>query len=47
MDVWYVENRSLLLDLRIMLLTLVKVIAREGINAEGEATMKRFEGTDE
>lgn len=45
LDVWYVDNRSLWLDLKILLLTLKKVFVREGISAEGEATMKRFEGT--
>lgn len=44
LDVWYVDNRSMLLDLKILLLTLRKVFAREGINSEGEATMPRFTG---
>jgi lipopolysaccharide/colanic/teichoic acid biosynthesis glycosyltransferase len=44
LDVWYVDNRSLWLDLRILWLTLRKVLAREGINAPGEATMPRFTG---
>lgn len=43
-DVWYAENRSLALDLKILLLTVSKVLKREGISAEGEATMPRFEG---
>lgn len=43
-DVWYVENHSLLLDLKILLATVVKVLKREGISAEGEVTMPRFEG---
>lgn len=43
-DVWYVENRSLGLDLKILLATVVKVLRREGISAEGEITMPRFEG---
>ena len=47
LDLWYVENRSLLLDLRILLLTVKKVIIREGITAEGEATMKKFTGNRE
>jgi len=42
LDVWYVDNRSFWLDLKIILLTLKKVVVREGINAVGEATMKRF-----
>lgn len=44
LDVWYVEHRSFWLDLRILWLTARKVFAREGINAEGEATMHRFTG---
>ncbi|QQE87170.1 sugar transferase [Azotobacter chroococcum] len=45
LDVWYVDHRSFRLDLRILLLTLKRVLAREGINAEGEATMARFTGS--
>jgi lipopolysaccharide/colanic/teichoic acid biosynthesis glycosyltransferase len=45
LDVWYVENRSLSLDVRIILLTIKKTLAREGISAEGEATMPPFLGT--
>lgn len=44
LDVWYVENQSLWLDLKILWLTLVKVVRRDGINADGEATMARFRG---
>lgn len=44
LDVWYVDNRSLALDGRIMVMTLVKVLKRDGISADGEATMPRFEG---
>jgi lipopolysaccharide/colanic/teichoic acid biosynthesis glycosyltransferase len=43
-DVWYVDNRSVLLDLKILWLTMRKVLIREGINAAGEATMPRFNG---
>lgn len=46
-DVWYAENRSLALDLKILLMTVSKVLKREGISAEGEATMPRFEGNRE
>lgn len=46
LDVWYVDHRNLLLDLRIIWLTIRKVIVRDGISAEGEATMARFEGTE-
>lgn len=43
-DVWYVENRSLLLDVRILLKTLVSVVMRDGISNEGHATMPPFSG---
>jgi len=45
LDVWYVTHRSLALDLRILTLTVAKVLRREGIAAAGEATMARFHGT--
>lgn len=45
LDVWYVDHRSLRLDLRILRLTLKRVLVREGINAAGEATMARFTGS--
>lgn len=44
LDVWYVDHRSLWLDLRILWLTVRKVIVREGISAQGDATMPRFTG---
>ena len=44
-DVWYVDHHSLLLDLRILLLTVLKVLRAEGIRSEGHATMERFRGT--
>ncbi|MCX7559703.1 sugar transferase [Sulfitobacter sp. F26204] len=44
LDVWYVDNRSLWLDLKIIWLTLRKVIKRDGISAAGEATMSKFTG---
>ena len=44
LDVWYVDHRSLALDLRILWMTVRKVFAREGISAAGEATMARFTG---
>lgn len=43
MDVEYVDNRSLLLDLRILWMTIATVFAREGISADGHATMEPFE----
>jgi lipopolysaccharide/colanic/teichoic acid biosynthesis glycosyltransferase len=45
LDLWYVENRSLWLDLKIVWLTIRKVIKRDGISAEGEATMPKFTGS--
>jgi lipopolysaccharide/colanic/teichoic acid biosynthesis glycosyltransferase len=44
LDVWYVDNQSLWLDIKILCLTVKKVLARDGISAEGEATMPRFTG---
>jgi lipopolysaccharide/colanic/teichoic acid biosynthesis glycosyltransferase len=44
LDVWYVDNRSLWLDLKIIWLTIRKVLQREGISAAGEATMPKFTG---
>ncbi len=44
LDVWYVDNRSIWLDMRILWLTIKKVLLRDGISAEGEATMKKFTG---
>lgn len=44
LDVWYVNNRSLWLDIKILFLTVKKVLVRDGINAEGEATMPKFTG---
>lgn len=45
LDVWYVENQSFWLDLKILFLTLKKVLMRDGISAEGEATMPKFTGS--
>ena len=45
LDVWYVDHRSLALDLKILVLTLLKVIRRDGISAAGDATMPEFMGT--
>lgn len=46
LDTWYVEHQSLWLDLKIMLKTVKKVIAKDDISAEGEATMTKFTGSD-
>lgn len=45
LDVWYVDNRSLRLDMKILWLTVRKVLVREGVSADGEATMSKFTGT--
>jgi lipopolysaccharide/colanic/teichoic acid biosynthesis glycosyltransferase len=45
-DVWYVENISFLLDLKILFLTIKKVFAREGISAEGQVTIEAFKGNE-
>ena len=44
LDTWYVDNQSTLLDFKIMFQTVHKVLAKDDISAEGEATMTRFEG---
>jgi sugar transferase EpsL len=46
LDVWYVNNRSFILDLKILFLTLFKVIISEGINQPGNVTMKSFNGNN-
>lgn len=46
MDVWYAENRTFLTDLKIIFMTVIKVIEREGITEEGESTATAFEGND-
>ncbi|MFW6133022.1 MAG: sugar transferase [Planctomycetota bacterium] len=45
MDVWYVENWTLLLDLRILLRTLLYVVKREDVSPQGHVTMEEFKGT--
>lgn len=45
LDVWYVNNWSILLDLKILLMTIITVIRREGISSEGHATMAEFRGS--
>ena len=47
LDVWYVDNRSMVLDLKILWLTLIKVLQAEGVSGEGSATMPEFMGSDE
>jgi sugar transferase EpsL len=45
LDVWYVDNWSFALDLKILFMTLVKLFAREGISAAGHVTMPEFRGS--
>jgi lipopolysaccharide/colanic/teichoic acid biosynthesis glycosyltransferase len=44
LDVWYVDNRSLWLDMTIIFMTIWKILKREGINQPGHATMEEFRG---
>ena len=46
LDIWYVDNQSFWLDLKIFWMTLVKVLKAEGISPEGSATMPEFMGTE-
>ncbi|MCW8886581.1 MAG: sugar transferase [Motiliproteus sp.] len=46
MDVWYVDNQSFFLDLKILMLTVFKVIGRKDVSAESHATMPRFKGSN-
>ena len=45
LDIWYVEHRSFFLDLKILWLTLLKTLRREGISHEGDVAMPRFKGS--
>lgn len=45
LDIWYVEHRNFLLDLKILWLTLLKTLRREGISHEGDIAMPRFKGS--
>jgi len=44
LDVWYVDNQSFWLDMKILLLTVKRVLVRDGISADGEVTMTKFTG---
>lgn len=46
LDVWYVDHQSVWLDIKILVLTVLKVIKREGINANNDATMPMFKGKE-
>lgn len=45
LDIWYVDNHSVRLDFKILCMTVARVLKREGISAQGEATMARFNGS--
>lgn len=47
LDVWYVDNQSLLLDIKILFLTVKKVFLREGISADGHVTIEPFKGSND
>lgn len=47
MDVWYVDNWSFWLDIKILIMTVIKVLKREGISEPGQATVSEFMGTEE
>ena len=46
LDVWYVDNQSILLDIKILWLTIKKVIRRDGINQDGQTTAEYFKGNN-
>ena len=46
LDVWYVDNHNLWLDIKILLLTVRKVLVRDGISSAGEVTASKFTGVD-
>lgn len=45
LDVWYVDNKSFLLDCKILLLTILKTLRKDGINQPGQATTEKFKGS--
>lgn len=45
LDVWYVDNRSIFLDLKILFLTVKKVVSQEGISQQGQTTTEKFHGS--
>lgn len=44
-DLWYVDNQSLVLDFKILILTIIRVLKKDGVSADGEATMSKFTGS--
>ena len=47
LDIWYVDNQSFLLDIKILFLTIKKVFKKEGVSSANHVTMERFAGNDE
>ena len=47
LDVWYVDNRTFFLDIRILILTVLRVFQRHGVNAHGDVTMPAFTGRED
>jgi len=47
MDTWYIDNANFFLDIKIICLTVLKVLKREGITREGQVTIKEFDGSEE
>ncbi len=47
LDVWYVDNRSIWLDLKILFLTIKRIVSRDGVSQNGHVTMKKFRGSVE
>ncbi|KTC81426.1 sugar transferase [Legionella brunensis] len=47
LDVWYIDNQSLWLDIKIMFLTIKKVLIRDGITSEGSVTAEKFKGSQQ
>jgi lipopolysaccharide/colanic/teichoic acid biosynthesis glycosyltransferase len=47
LDIWYVDNESLWLDIKILFLTVKKVLTKDGISADNHVTMERFTGNDQ
>jgi len=47
LDTWYVDNQSLWLDIKILFKTVKKVVIKDGISADGEATMSKFTGSQD
>jgi len=46
LDLWYVKNRTLLLDIKILCMTVIQVFKQSEVNQEGQATMEKFTGSN-